>query len=352
MRIVQVIDHLNVGGAERVLVDLSNLLYEKGQDVTVLCLLAEGKLDKKLHKSIPVIYLRRKNKYNPVYLYKLYKIVSQFDIIHIHLRQVLRYVSLFFYSFKLHKKTTVLFHDHYGKINTDKAISNSLKFALKHCKAYIGVSNQLTLWAENNAVNSKIFKLGNIVRSATRSLESKRPTDQIHVVSVGNFRPQKNYEFLCALIAECPKKFNFTIYGHIVDANYYTKICNLIEKLNIAHSVKIISDCDSVTNELQHYHIGLHCASSETGPLVALEYMNAALPFLAYSTGDVAEDVSKNYPNFIQKNFKIEHWITNMEHIVSNREDYSSSIKSYVTDKYSEDTYLSKCLAIYNQLQN
>src|SRR5690554_6371034 len=101
MRVVQVIDQLNVGGAERVLVDLANLLYENNCDVTVVCLLEEGQLDGYINKASPAIYLRRKNKYNPLLLIRLYRILIQFDAIHIHLTQVVRYSSLLFYRLQL-----------------------------------------------------------------------------------------------------------------------------------------------------------------------------------------------------------------------------------------------------------
>ena len=45
MKVLQVIDKLDVGGAERVLVDLSNILDENNIDTTVLCLLKDSSLD-------------------------------------------------------------------------------------------------------------------------------------------------------------------------------------------------------------------------------------------------------------------------------------------------------------------
>jgi glycosyltransferase involved in cell wall biosynthesis len=350
MKVLQVIDCLNVGGAERVLVDLSNLLQENGSDVTVLCLLNEAVLDSHLNTAIPVIYLRRKNKYNPFYLVKLYSILSQFDIIHIHLRQVLRYISLLFYATRLHKSKVVVFHDHFGSINTQQHITPSIRKALKCCKAYIGVSDQLTGWAEQNNVNNTVYKLTNIVRPSRGNVKSKLSSEQINIVSVGNFRPQKNYEFLCRLIAHSPKNFHYTIYGQIVDANYYNEIKSLIKHLKIADNVRVITDCNTIQTELPKYHLGVHCATSETGPLVAIEYLSVPIPFVAYNTGEVAKDVSRSFPIFIQNDFNVENWTTNMARIVNHREDYIDHLKSYFSQNYSEDRYVEKCLSIYHQL--
>lgn len=350
MKVVQVIDRLNVGGAERVLVDLCNLLFENQCDVTVVCLLKEGELDSHLNRGIPVVYLRRKNKFNPIYLIKLYRILIQFDIIHIHLRQVLRYVSLLFYSNRLHKKKVVIFHDHFGQINTEKEISSSIKEALKRCSAYIGVSSQLTNWAEANKVNSVIIKLTNIVRVNENILKANRSLTKLDIVSVGNFRPQKNYEFLCHLIAHSSRDFTYTVYGKIVDVEYYYKIIALLNQLKIEDRVNIITDCNSVISELPKYHLGLHCAISETGPLVALEYLSVQLPFIAFNTGEVIEDISSYFPNFIQQDFNVEKWNEAINLIVKDREDYVAKLKSFFKENYSEDVFLTKCMSIYKQL--
>ncbi|WP_405569769.1 glycosyltransferase [Winogradskyella sp. Asnod2-B02-A] len=350
MRILQVIDHLNVGGAERVLVDLTNILNENKQDVTVLCLLKKAKLDAQLNKDINVIYLHRKNKFNPLYLIKLYTILRKYDVIHIHLRQVLRYVSLLFYTTRINRKRVIIFQDHFGKIETEKTISSSIKEAMKRCTAYVGVSDQLTNWAKSNSINSNIFKLSNIVRQNKVDISSSLSLTQINIVSVGNFRPQKNYEFLCQLIAQSSQDYNFTIYGQLIDLAYYNKIKDLISDLKIEDHVKIISDCENIVSELPKYHLGLHCATSETGPLVALEYLSMQIPFVAYNTGEVAKDVGKTFPSFIQKDFDVENWNANIDMILKRRADYVKELKSFFTEKYSEDVYLENCISIYQKL--
>lgn len=350
MKVLQVIDHLNVGGAERVLVDLSNILQENQHDVTVLCLLKEAKLDSQLNKDISVIYLHRKNKFNPFYLITLYRILIKFDIIHIHLRQVLRYVSLLFYTTRIHRRKVIVFQDHFGKINTEKTISTSIRAALKRCTAYIGVSEQLTSWARSNNLNTNIFKLSNIVRLDKKMASKNDASTTTNIVSVGNFRPQKNYEFLCQLISQSPKDYNYTIYGQIVDLLYYEKIKGLIKELKIENRVTIISDCDSVLSELSNYQLGLHCAASETGPLVALEFLSKGIPFVAYNTGEVAMEIGADFPVFIQKDFEIKNWNHNIKTILEHRKTYIDELKLFFSKNYSEEAYLERCISIYQKL--
>ncbi|WP_439151532.1 glycosyltransferase [Winogradskyella sp.] len=352
MKIIQVIDQLNVGGAERVLVDISNLLHEHGHDVTVLCLLDESVLDTQLNKQIPIIYLRRKNKFNPIYIIRLYKVLKQFNVIHIHLRQVLRYVSLLFYVTQIGKKKVVLFHDHYGKINEDKSISESLRKAIKKCTGYIGVSEQLKDWAVSNDLNPNVLKLSNIVRTSLKNEKINLSLNTVNIVSVGNFRPQKNYEFLIELIKVLPHSYRFTIYGQIVDTDYYNKVIALIDNNNIADRVSVVTNCNSVHSKLLQYHLAIHCADSETGPLVAIEYMSKNLPFITYNTGEVAKQVKTVFPEFIQNDFIVNSWIDSINDIVLKRDIYVNQLSKFYEENYSEENYLKQCLSIYESLLN
>ena len=54
MKILQVIDHLAIGGAEKVCLDQANILAAKGHEVTMLFILNEGPLVKLLDKRISI----------------------------------------------------------------------------------------------------------------------------------------------------------------------------------------------------------------------------------------------------------------------------------------------------------
>ena len=353
MKVIQVIDQLQVGGAERVLVDLSNLLKEQNCDVAVLCLLNEAKLDGHLDNDIPVIYLLRKHKFNPLYLIRLYKILISYDVIHIHLRQVLRYVSLLFYFSGLHNKKVILFHDHYGNIVHDTSISASIKSAIKRCAAYIGVSDQLVNWAKQNKLNTTIIKKSNIIRKhAAETTITKLQPDIVKVVSIGNFRPQKNYEFLLDLVMKSPDDYRFTIYGQPIDTVYYKKILETIRSLNLGSKIQLVTDCDNVGAYLGQYNLGLHTASSETGPLVAIEYLGANLPYLSFDTGEVANTLKHEFPYLIQNNFEVGAWLESMDFILSKSEELKDKLELFYEKNYSDEAYGKSFVKLYDELLN
>jgi glycosyltransferase involved in cell wall biosynthesis len=94
MRILQVLPHLSKGGAERVVIELSNALIEAGHEVTLLLTfpvnprLNQQDLDKriKVHFASPnstnrlVAYLKL-----PFFVAKYWKVFKKYDVIHCHL---------------------------------------------------------------------------------------------------------------------------------------------------------------------------------------------------------------------------------------------------------------------------
>ena len=79
LRVVQIIDRLNVGGAERVLVTIANILHEHGHKVKLITTVSPGPLKQKLDKNIEHIDLGRKWKWNIITMQRLVKEIKNYD---------------------------------------------------------------------------------------------------------------------------------------------------------------------------------------------------------------------------------------------------------------------------------
>lgn len=352
MKILQVIDRLEVGGAEKVLVNLSNILDDNACEISVLCLLTKANLDSSLNRSISITYLKRSFKYNPIKLIKLYLILRNYDIIHVHCRQVLRYVGLLLFLPKFLRKFKIVFQDHYGKIEEDKTIGRLLKIQLNKVSAYIGVSNSLIKWYNKIFPNKKkYYLLANIVRvndNFNKLIKKEKSTYEL--VMVGNFRPQKNYEYALRILSALPIKFSLTIIGKKVDEKYYKYILSLIEKNGLKDRLTIKTNINNVSNEIVKYDLALHTALSETGPLVAIEYLSVGLPFVMFNAGEVASQIQPELSEFILSKKDELLWKQRITHILRDRTIYKNKINSIFQQKFSEENYYQTCLAIYQNL--
>ena len=94
LKILQIIDRLDAGGAERVMVDLSNILYKYGQEVTTLAILSHGALGSALNPDIIRIDLNRTFKFNIIKLFKISQLCKNYEVIHVHMRHNLKYIYL------------------------------------------------------------------------------------------------------------------------------------------------------------------------------------------------------------------------------------------------------------------
>jgi glycosyltransferase involved in cell wall biosynthesis len=340
MKVVQIIDELNTGGAERVFIDLTNLLYKsKKIDLSVLTFNNNGSLHPLLNKKITKISFIRKSKFNLFEAYQLSKILKQYDIVHVHMRQVYRYIRVVCLLFNV--QTKIVFHDHYGKISTDKSIPRFFNSILKP-KYYIGVSEELTSWAINKLKVRKVFKLSNIVvkESGIESVEKKEG-----FIIVGNIKPVKNQLFAIRLAAELDKKI--TIVGKIHDEKYYTTLVKEVNKLGIQNNVKFLHNIINVQKMLPRFELGLMTSISESGPLVLIEYLYQNLPFIAYETGEVAETIKNDLPFFLINNFDINLWLKKIEEI--KKIDNSIILKTY-KEYFNPDDYINKCIDIYKEI--
>lgn len=343
LKVLQVIDILNVGGAERVFVDLTNLLHESNVSVSALFLLEGGILLNELNPQIDRIELKRVNKFNLISFFKAANVIKDFQIVHCHSRHVYRYIKLVQRLFFI--KTKVVFQDHYGGICIDKKIPFLFNSLLKP-KYYIGVSQELNEWASRSLKikNQNIFLLENIVRK--KNFNAGKNHIRTEIVLVSNIKASKNQLFILNILKELPTSLTFI--GAIQDVNYYSK---LVVKSKQMENIRFLTNIDNIQRELKCYRLGLHTSHSETGPLVLIEYLAQGLPFLAFDTGEVARILKPHFPQYFINNFNPLEWRERISCLL--KESPNRLKMAEVFEKhFGSNHYIEKCLKIYENINN
>lgn len=336
IKLLQVIDTLNSGGAERVFVDMCNILNKNSINITALFLLEGGLLSQELDYKIPKIELNRNSKWSFTSMKKCSEIISKFDIIHCHFRHVYRYIVLVSKMFSV--KSKIVLHDHFGAIEINKKVPFLFTSFLKP-KYYIGVSNTLSDWAKQylQIKSNKVFVLQNII---IKQKVQKNLNLENNLILVSNIKPIKNNIFAIQLAKKCNEKL--LIIGKNQDDEYF-------EKLNAEISNSTISILSNVTNAqiyISNAKLGLHTSFSESGPLVLIEYLAQGLPFLAYETGEVAKTLKPHFPEYFIDNFEIEKWTERIDFLMkqnSNKEKMNVIFEKY----FGVEQYFNKLNEIY-----
>ncbi len=337
--ILHVIDRVEVGGAEKVFLDLTYLLLNENLKVDVLLISGKGALFKQIDTRNGISFLNRKNKFSLFKLFECAAICARYQIVHIHMRHTYAYVKLAqLISFK---KFTIIFHDHNNKIDT---IPFSLNGLFKPI-FYIGVSQQLIEWAVSKLKidKNKTFLLRNIIIPSNNSVEINLGKD---LVMVSNISPVKNIEFAIELANTL--KRNLLIFGNAPETKYAQNILNLIED---SPYVEIVKKETEVQRFFGNFSLAIHTSFSETGPLVLLEYLSRGLPFLAHETGEVANLLRKEIPECFIHKLDVNSWKVRIEMLVANPPS-PDKLKRLFNKYFGAKQYVQQCVAIYEQVVN
>lgn len=337
---LHIIDRLDVGGAERVCVDLANICCEHGLSIGILVLLDESKLDAVVSDKISLCYLHRKSKLQIKKYLEAASLCRSYDILHVHMRHVYRYISVVKLLGLL--KVKIIFHDHFGGIRTDKRIPFLFRSLFKP-EFYVGVSEELVNWAVESLriTRRHAFLLSNIIRRVI-SLEDQ--SRKASLVIVSNIRRTKNIGFAIQVAQELNMQLD--IIGQVIDTEYYDELKSYLATTDAANKVRFIHDCFDIQPCLGRYRMAIHTATSETGPLVLMEYLAQGFTFLAYRTGEVAESLYHKLPEFFIETFELDSWkgriIALMERTIEKK-----ALQQIFATNFDESDYYERCSKIY-----
>ncbi|WP_136480586.1 glycosyltransferase [Cognatitamlana onchidii] len=339
--VLHVIDTLGIGGAEKMALLGVNGLNKAHVNVALLLLLNRGELFNELESDVKVFELKRRKIWSYSSLKQCAFIINQYDVIHVHMRYNYKYIRLVQLLFGV--KTKVILHDHYGSIDTDVSVPSFFKIFKP--AYYIGVSESLTSWATSklNIKPKSVFVLPNTISRAIYPTPEKEGDKGL--VMVGNIKPVKNQLFAIKLAHEL--KAHLTIFGKVQDKDYFALLKDEIARLNYHDFINFNHETTNIQEQLKHYKLALHCALSESGPLVLIEYMAQNLSFLSYSTGEVYRTIGQKTPKLFIDTFNLSSWKQRVLELETFNE-YDLNI--IYSSSFSEKRYIKNCLAIYSKL--
>ncbi len=338
-RILFVIDNLKIGGAEKVFVDIANLVNYKIEFGVLLITDYEGDAFR-LPENVKIIELHRKNKYSIIKVFQLKEVLSEYEIIHIHMRHTFRYLSIVKFIFGLTNK--FILHDHYGIINLDKK-PPFLMYKLLKPNFYIGVCGELSKWAVEvwklNPENVFCFQnLPNL--DFLKNIQNLEQVKNGKLIMVGNVKSIKNQLFALKIANSINMKIDFI--GKNQDDKYYNFLKDNLE------DNEIIEDCSNVSSILGKYSLGIFTSKSESGPLVILEYLLCGLPFIAYKTGGISDILSKYFPGFFIDSFEDNLWEKKIYEFILNPPVIDREmVLGIINTEFNRESYLNRLMKIY-----
>lgn len=298
MRILQVITSFQTGGAETVVFNMIPRLCLLGYDVD-LCLFngIETPLTKKLsdYKNVKIHRLGC-SYYNPLYIYKLIKIMRYYDVIHTHNSSPQLFAAIA--NLFCHKKLVTTEHSTnnrkrklplfsyidtwmYRQYNTIVCISD---IAEKKLKDYLGqnmrVANVCTIY---NGVDVEALRQAlPIERKSIGSNKTK-----FVVVMVAGFREAKDQSTLIRAIGRLSKEYiELWLVG---DGDRRGKLEQLVSDLGLQNIVKFLGIRMDVPNILKASDVVVMSSHWEGLSLSNIEGMSVGKPFIASDVDGLRE---------------------------------------------------------------
>lgn len=356
MKIIQLIDTLSAGGAERMAVNISNALVDDGHEVWLCASRTGGQLDSFIDHRVNYNSLQKKNGLDIRAFYKLIQIIrkNNIAIIHAHSSSLFWAVAARFFKPSL----KVIWHDHLGKRFQDK-LNGFIIIISVGIDAVIAVNDSLKQWSQKNLMvqASKIVFINNF--PLLRSIQSRDYKDNsiVQIVFLANLRWEKDHLNLIKAIdvlvnSDDIKNINVILAGHYSEDEYYQQIIFEIESRKLRTYFQIKGPVHDTEALLYNSNIGVLSSVSEGLPVSLLEYGLAGLPVVVTNAGQCPEVIENGRFGKLVPSKSPEAFARALKELILNESDRRSmglAFKAHVEKTYGAQQFL---LNYYKLLQN
>lgn len=290
MKILQVINSLATGGAEKLLLDTVPKYNAKGIEMDVL-VLQRGKhpfyLKLEEQKVCTLYHLGSGSVYNPLHIFRLLRFFKKYDLLHVHLFPSLYWVA--YAKVLSFSKTPLVYTEH----NTSNRRRDHWFFSIMDSFVYKRYSRIITISSEVDAGIKKHLKfpdatfsyiqngvaISEIYNATPASRESFNiPKENKVIIQVASFTPQKDQVTLIKAIKILPKNTSLLLVG-----DGPTKVaCETFAKaLNLEEQVQFLGIRMNVPELLKMADVVVLSTHYEGLSLSSIEALASGRPFVA-----------------------------------------------------------------------
>lgn len=297
MKILQIINNLGGGGAEKLLVEMSILLVQKGHDVEVVLLNNQNDRHSRLltNSNIPITYLGS-DKYSFSYISKIRSIIKcgKYDVVHSHLFPTQYYVSIALFLLKNKPKLITTEHSTYNRRHSLPFLKPIESFIYSNCDRIVCISDSAkktlikhlrttkNICVVNNGVNIKDFL------NAKPSSDSIFNKDKTYITMVARFDTAKNHKAVIDALSFLNENFNILFVG---EGPLKEKIESYVVESNLNSRIKFLGFRNDIPALLKASDFVVLSSHWEGLSLSSVEGLASGKPFLASNVNGLKEVV-------------------------------------------------------------
>lgn len=356
--IVQLIDSLQAGGAERMAVNIANALAKKGIASHLVCTRAEGVLKSQLQEEVRYLFLKKHYIIDLKALYTLRTYFQQHKITIVHAHSTSYFLACLLKCTL--PKLKIVWHDHYGK---SEHLANRPSFVLKKCanffNASIVVNNQLKTWVLNSLKSPNVQLINNFVVQSNKVNKDTflKGEHEKRILCLANLRPQKNHLNLLEafkIVVEKHPDWTLHLVGNNFNDAYTTTLNEYIVVAELNKNVFLYDSCEDIQHILSQVTMGVLASDSEGLPLALLEYGLANLGVVVTDVGDCNQVIEHGINGFLvppkDKDKLAEKIVFLIEH-PEERINMGKVLYTKVQHNFSEEVTIEQLINLYGTLE-
>lgn len=336
-------------------VNIANALAENGVESHLCATRQEGDLKAKLASDVGYVFLKKKYALDFKALQKLVRYIKNHEINTIHAHAT-SYFTAFLVKLQL-PKTTIIWHDHYGK---SENLKERKKFPLaqvsKNFKTVISVNNDLHQWSKQH-LKAKHYKyLPNFAAFGTDNQKSTQllGENEKRIVCLANLRMQKDHINLLKafkIVRDGHTDWTLHLVGLDFEDACSEEIKLAIKAQNLNACVFLYGSCSDTQHILKQASIGVLASKSEGLPVALLEYGLAKLPVAVTDVGECGTVVSNRKSGLVvppsNENALAEALIFLIEN-ADKRKEFGKNLCHKVNLSYPKNAFMTQLMAIYD----
>ena len=292
IKVVQLVDSLDLGGTERMSVNIANSLPNYGYESHLLVTRRLGGLSSFVREKSNLKAFNKKSKFDFVTFVKLLLHLRKIGPTIFHVHQTSIFWAILLKQFL--PQTKLIWHDHFGQSEMLKLYSRKeMNWMMPYIDAVITVNDQIKdYWKERFPSRKKsIFYIANFpefIEIERKSVQEGIP----YIINIANIRKQKDQLTLLdalGIIKQKGYQFKADLIGEFVEHEWLELVKKRIIDLCLDMEVQILGPVNRVVPYLEIANIGILSSESEGLPVALLEYGMAALPTIVTQVGQCDE---------------------------------------------------------------
>lgn len=351
MRVLQLIDSLRPGGAERMAVSYANAFAKRTEFSFLCCTRVEGQLKSSLSPAVGYLFLQKKSSLDPKAFLRLRRFVKKNGI---HIIQA--HSSSYFMAVLLKLSLPglkLVWQDHLGRV-PEKKPPPILKTASYFFDGILSVNSFIEGWASKHLSAKKGRHIKNFLPEDKR--KGRNPAfllgdDTFKIICVANLKHPKDHLNLLKAFKILFQKWNslsLHLIGKIENDRYSEEVKNYLPENNLKDKVFLYGAKEEVASLLREADLGVLSSSSEGLPVALLEYGRAGLPVVCTLVGECSEVIG-NFGKLVpSKNpaalaGAMEFYLENE----AQRKNDALKFQEKVLREYSEETVMEEVMGYF-----